>query len=289
MKKRVLKAPARFARLSLLLLMATLVLTASAAYAGRTSTVDIPVQEDLYAVTPVPLSPGQCAQCHNSVFGGLKKSGGKHRFDCQQCHQVIHSYSPKKANWDELMPKCSSCHSDIHGPANKDCSSCHANPHTPGKVAMTQRLTSACVSCHAAPKADLVKFPSKHSKVSCEKCHTSHGFKPSCFACHKPHYRDQEIKTCAKCHPVHKPKQVTYENTEPALTCGSCHTQVFAQWTKTPSLHSKVNCAVCHKTSHGYIPQCTECHKAPHPKSILDRFPKCLDCHLDVHDLPTVK
>ena len=287
MKKRVSTALAGSGRLSLLL--AALVFAASTAFAAQLATVDIPVQADLYAATPAPLSPGQCAQCHTGVFGSLKSAGGKHRFDCQQCHKAIHSYNPKKANWDEIMPNCSACHTDVHGPANKDCSSCHANPHTPRKVAMSPRLAGSCVSCHAGPKADLVKFPSKHTQVSCEKCHTSHGFKPSCFACHKPHYKDQGIETCTKCHSVHKPKQVTYQVSEPAQTCGSCHTRVYAQWKATPSRHSKVNCAACHKTKHGYIPQCAECHKAPHPKTILDRFPKCLTCHLDVHDLPKMK
>ena len=284
MKKRVCTA---LGRLSLLLV--ALILVASTAFAAKLATVDIPVQAELYATTPTPLTPGQCAQCHTGVFGSLKDNGGKHRFDCQGCHKAIHSYNPKKGNFDEIMPKCASCHTDIHGPANKDCGSCHANPHTPRKVAMTPRLASSCATCHAGPKADLVKFPSKHSLVACEKCHTSHGFKPSCSACHKPHFQGQAFTTCATCHSVHKPKQVTYANTEPAATCGSCHTKIFAKWKATPSRHSKVNCATCHHNKHGYIPQCTECHKAPHPAGILQTFPKCLSCHMDVHDLPSMK
>ena len=285
MSKKVGSALAKTGRLSLLLV--ALIFAASTAFASKIATVDIPVKADLYATTPAPLSTTQCAQCHTSVFGSLKNNGGRHRFDCQQCHNAIHSYNPKKGNWDELMPKCSSCHTEVHGPANKDCSSCHANPHAPRMVAMTPRLTNTCASCHAAPKNDLVKFPSKHSLVSCDKCHTSHGFKPSCSACHKPHYQGQEFSTCAKCHPVHKPKQVTYGSAEPAATCGACHTKVYAKWKATPSRHAKVNCAACHRDKHGYIPQCTECHKAPHPQSILEKFPKCLSCHLDVHDLPS--
>ena len=287
MKKKVSAALARSSRLTLFLL--ALVFAASTAFAGKVATVDIPVKAELYAVTPAPLTPDQCAQCHTSVFGGLKNAGGKHRFDCQQCHKAIHSYNPKKGNWEEIMPKCSSCHTEIHGPANKDCATCHANPHTPGKVAMTPRLTGSCATCHAAQKEELVKFPSKHSKLACEKCHTSHGYKPTCFNCHTPHFRDQLIETCGKCHPVHQPKQVTYPTTEPPQTCASCHGKIFAQWKKTPSRHAKVNCATCHKTRHGYVPQCVECHKAPHPKTMLDRFPKCLQCHLDVHDLPSMK
>jgi len=285
MKKSVAAALAGSACFSLLL--AALILVASTAFAARVATVDIPVRAELYAVTPEPLTTAQCAQCHTGVFGSLKRDGGRHRFDCQGCHQAIHAYNPRKGGWDELMPKCSSCHTEIHGAANKDCSSCHANPHAPRKVAMTPRLTGSCATCHTAAKADLARFPSKHSLLACQRCHTSHGFKPSCSACHKPHYQGQGYGTCAACHPVHRPKQVAYPATEPAATCGSCHAKVYAKWRGTPSRHAKVNCASCHKTRHGYIPQCTECHKAPHPRALLDRFPKCLACHLDVHDLPS--
>lgn len=287
MKKKVVTALAKTSRLSLLL--ALFILAASTAFAAKLATVDIPVQADLYAVQPAPLSPSQCAQCHTGVFGSLKDAGGKHRFGCQQCHKVIHSYNPKKANYDEIMPKCASCHTDVHGPANKDCSTCHTNPHTPRKVAMSQRLAGTCATCHAGPKAELTQFPSKHTQVACDRCHTSHGFKPSCFKCHTPHYKDQPAEACLKCHSVHKPKQVTYQGTDWTQTCASCHSKVYNKWKATPSRHAKVACASCHKSKHGYIPQCAECHKAPHPKSILDRFPKCLACHLDVHDLPKMK
>lgn len=285
MRKRVRTALATCGGLSLFL--AALVFAAAPAFAAKIATVNIPVQTDLYSVTPPPLTPTQCAQCHTTAFGSLKTNGGKHRFGCQQCHQSIHAYNPKKGGWDALMPKCSSCHTEIHGPANKDCSSCHADPHAPRRIPMITRLTGSCATCHVAPKADLTKFPSKHSLLACEKCHTSHGFKPACSACHKPHFQGQLFNACIKCHPVHKPKQISYGATEPAITCGSCHSKAYWKWKKTPSRHAKVNCAVCHQAKHGYIPLCIDCHKAPHPKSILDRFPKCLNCHIDVHDLPS--
>jgi predicted CXXCH cytochrome family protein len=271
------------------LVLVSLLFMATTAFAAKVATVDIPVNTQLYATTPAPLTPADCAQCHTAVFGSLKESGANHRFDCQNCHKAIHSYSPKKANYDELMPKCASCHTDIHGPQNKDCSSCHSNAHTPNKVAMSDRLINTCATCHAGPKEELVKFPSKHSLVACNKCHTYHGFKPECSMCHKPHYQGQAYDTCLKCHPVHQPKNVTYPTTEPPQTCGSCHKEVFQKWSKTPSRHSKVNCAVCHKAKHKYIPQCTECHKNPHPAGILAKYPKCLTCHIDVHDLPSMK
>ena len=244
MKKNVVSALARTSRLSLLL--ALLIFTASTAFAAKLATVDIPVQADLYAVAPVPLSPTQCAQCHTGVFGSLKDAGGKHRFDCQQCH----TYNPKKANYDEVMPKCASCHTDVHGPANKDCSTCHTNPHTPRKVAMSPRLAGTCATCHTGPKAELTQFPSKHTQVACDRCHTSHGFKPSCFKCHTPHFKDQLADSCTKCHSVHKPKQVTYAAGDWTATCASCHDVHNKDNVDTAFLYEKQAgsqfCLMCH-------------------------------------------
>jgi len=282
MKIAVSRKLTRIAFGSLLILLMAI----PAAFAAKLATVDIPVNADLYSGTPAPLAPAQCAQCHSGQYDSLKANGGRHRFECQGCHKVFHAYNPRKGNYEEIMPKCTSCHAYIHGPANKDCNSCHTNPHAPRKVGMTNRLATTCQTCHAKPKADLVQFPSKHSLLGCSKCHTSHGFKPSCSMCHKPHYQGQEFSTCTKCHSVHKPKKVTYPSNEPARTCGSCHAKIYAKWQATPSKHAKVLCAQCHHDKHGYVPQCSECHKQVHPAGILAKYPKCLSCHIDVHELP---
>lgn len=265
---------------------------AALSFAGegkKIATVNIAPVPELYTTEPAPLTPNQCGQCHSGEFRNLKNDGGKHRFDCQKCHTTFHAYNPVKGGWEALMPKCSSCHAEPHGKAITDCAGCHANPHTPRKVAMDKRLVNACPDCHATPKEQLVNFPSKHSKLGCQTCHTSHGFKPSCFTCHKPHNEGQELATCTKCHAVHKPLQVTYGTDVPAVTCGSCHGTVYAKWQKTPSKHGKVNCVTCHAAKHRFVPQCTQCHPAPHKQEILSRFPKCLACHLDVHDLPVMQ
>jgi hypothetical protein len=258
---------------------------AGAADGKKIATVEIPQKPELYASEPQPLTIAECGQCHQSIYQNLKNDGTKHRFACQECHNSFHTYNPKKANWDAIMPKCSSCHSEPHGKAVTDCAGCHSNPHAPKKVAGA-KLQNACADCHATPKSQLVSFPSKHSRLTCQTCHTSHGYKPTCFSCHKPHFETQELATCTKCHSVHMPLNVTYDKDTPAIACGSCHKIVYAKWQKTQSKHGKLNCAACHQAKHRSIPQCTECHQTPHKQSILTRFPKCLTCHLDVHDLP---
>ena len=64
----------------------------------------------LYEVTPQPLQVSQCGQCHPSHFGNLKETGGLHRFDCRECHEVFHAYNPLKKNYAEIMPKCATRH-----------------------------------------------------------------------------------------------------------------------------------------------------------------------------------
>ena len=269
--------------------LVTLMLAGSslAATSGKKiATVSIPQTPEQYATAPQPLTATQCAQCHTGQFTGLKENGGKHRFSCQGCHNTFHAYNPRSGNWNEIMPKCSSCHEAIHGAKASDCSACHTNPHAPRKIAASPQLATLCFECHGAVRDQLVAFPSKHTKVACTQCHTSHGFKPSCFTCHKPHVDGQTLASCLQCHPVHKPRQIALPKDVTSNVCGSCHSKIFGKLTASNSKHRNVTCATCHKDKHGFIPKCSDCHGLPHIKSIHDRYPKCLSCHIDVHDLP---
>lgn len=260
------------------------------AEAKEIATVTIPVKAELYAIAPQPLTPTQCGQCHESYFNNLRNAGGKHRFACQECHKSFHAYNPTKgvASYQALMPKCASCHSLPHGKAVIDCANCHNDPHAIKQPIMGPRLAGACGDCHAGPKAELIENPSKHTKVACDKCHTSHGFKPNCNMCHKPHYPEQGFDSCAKCHAVHKPMLVTYGADTENTTCAACHDEVAGKLKKSPSKHAAVSCVTCHQNKHKAVPQCTECHEAPHAKVFLERYPDCLACHLDPHNLPTM-
>ena len=254
----------------------------------KIATVAIPSTPELYASEPQPLTASQCAQCHTAVYSDLKSSGGLHRFSCQNCHNQFHAYSPRKGNWDAIMPKCSSCHEAIHGTKLTECSACHTNPHAPRKVPATAQLVNACFDCHGSVREQLVTFPSKHSKLTCMTCHTSHGLKPSCFNCHKPHTTGQAVSTCLPCHPVHRPKQIAFAKDVPSSACSGCHSKVFTKLTNNTSKHNALTCVTCHKDKHRYVPQCSDCHGLPHKKAFHDQFPRCLSCHIDVHDLPVM-
>jgi hypothetical protein len=248
------------------------------------------VDASLYDVTPTPLQPAECAQCHVGQFANLKDSGGKHRFACQECHEVFHAYSPRKNNYEELMPLCATCHGQQHGPKQTDCINCHQNPHAPLQVPALDRLGTACADCHSGPAGELKKFPSAHTEQDCQSCHyEKHGYIPSCSECHDGHYSEQPVQDCMTCHTrVHAPLRIRLPDNAVAQTCGSCHTDVFGKWQGTPSKHGQVGCVRCHQ-EHGKIPDCRECHGEPHNKRQLEMFPNCLTCHIDVHDLPVKK
>ena len=254
--------------------------------AGKSTTKPDPQSADLYSSEPAQLTPVQCGQCHSSLYADIKAAGGRHKFECQKCHKSFHAYSPVKNNWPELMPKCRDCHLLPHGEKITDCSSCHNNPHAATRIPMSTTLVKSCAACHGGPFDQLQKFPSKHTKLTCDNCHPSHAYVPACSACHKAHFVGQEFKTCnSECHPVHQPRNISYKKDADARTCGACHGKVFATWSKSPSKHSKVNCASCH-SKHGYSPECSVCHVGPHSKQLHERFPKCLTCHQNPHDLP---
>lgn len=241
-----------------------------------------------YDMEVKPLTPAECARCHSSVFNEIKKEGGKHKIDCVSCHTKFHAYNPKKQNWDEIMPKCKTCHGLIHGDKFAACASCHSNPHAPKtQMAMSADFAKVCGDCHAKVGQQLQKNPSKHTKVQCAQCHhQKHGYIPSCMECHKPHTPEQQVKDCLVCHPVHTPLIIKYPDTTANNVCGGCHSTVNDKIKTTASKHGQVACAKCH-TSHKYIPKCEECHGKPHGEVVLKKFPNCLQCHVDVHDLPS--
>lgn len=276
-------------------LIAVFFIFTGVAYAAPVQTAtraELPQQDaSLYAVDPQPLTVAQCGQCHPSHFGDLQQAGGKHQFDCRECHQVFHAYNPLKNNYATIMPQCATCHGQPHGSKHASCATCHGNPHAPGKVQLTTMLATICADCHSTQTAELQTFPSKHTEQECSSCHhTSHGNIPSCAECHEPHFEAQAQATCTQCHPVHQPRTIALNSDVDLQTCNACHENIYAKWKSTPSKHGQVGCAQCH-TAHAMIPQCSNCHETPasHAKTMMEMFPNCLDCHLDVHDLPVKK
>jgi len=242
-----------------------------------------------YALEVKPLGPAECGRCHSSVYNQIKNEGGKHQIECIQCHVKYHAYNPKKQNWEEIMPKCQICHGLIHGDKFADCMSCHSNPHAPKtQMIMAPEMAKVCADCHGKVAQEVQKNPSKHAKVNCSTCHhQKHGYIPSCMECHTPHTPNQAVKECLACHPVHSPLNIAYAQTTANSVCGACHSAVYLKLEESSGKHRMVACAQCH-SKHKYIPGCEECHGKPHGEGLLKKFPKCSQCHVDVHDLPAI-
>jgi hypothetical protein len=241
-----------------------------------------------YDAELTPLTAADCGRCHASVFNQIKTDGGKHKIDCTKCHAKYHVYNPVKQNWNDIMPKCQTCHGLIHGEKFATCATCHSSPHAPKtQMTMSAEMSKVCGDCHAKVGQELQANPSKHTKVECSSCHhNKHGYIPSCMECHKPHSAKQTVKDCLVCHPVHKPLVIKYPDNTANEVCGGCHSAVFGKISNTLSKHGQVSCAKCH-TRHKFIPKCEDCHGKPHGAVVLKKFPNCLQCHVDVHDLPS--
>jgi len=277
--RRMLSAPG--------LLMAAFCVALMAGSAAA-ETVKIPHTPEMYKDTPVALQPVQCGQCHVVQFKNLQDDGRKHQFACQNCHTKFHAYNPRKSNYDAIMPQCKNCHlTPPHGDKFLDCLTCHSNPHTPRSVALNKHLEENCGNCHTEEGQQLQQFPSKHTEQGCTACHANkHGVIPTCFNCHEPHIPGQTFEDCKTCHNPHKPLQIMFHGEETKVdTCQACHEEVYGKWSHTPSKHGTVNCTRCH-VAHGKIPECTMCHGLPHSEALHKLTPRCLDCHLDVHNLP---
>ncbi|MBW1796372.1 MAG: hypothetical protein JRJ38_18465 [Deltaproteobacteria bacterium] len=249
-----------------------------------------------YEMKIEPLTTAECGQCHFSIFETIKKTGAKHQIDCVRCHREYHVYNPRKQNYDEIMPKCESCHlSPSGGPFHGEhknlipCLACHADPHKPLVIPMGQVETS-CSLCHSKEGNEIKNYPSRHTtEVACADCHAErHGYIPECSACHESHSPEVQLTTenCMTCHPVHKPTQISYaEKTESAI-CAGCHDDVNDMLQKKETKHTFVKCGECHP-AHKEIPPCSRCHGQPHPRTMMTDVTKCGDCHGIAHDLAT--
>ncbi len=252
-----------------------------------------------YTTEVKPLSTADCGRCHSYQFSWLKDKGGKHQFDCTDCHEQFHAYNPKKNNWDEIMPKCQNCHDFPHGKDFVACMDCHQQPHAPKEILfakLEQKVEGkkgvvVCAECHNTIGTEFATFPSLHnSEVNCQGCHAEvHGTIPSCLDCHDPHIEAQEYKDCLTCHSPHSAKNIKkYPENIPNVYCSACHDGPYNNLLTNVTKHSSLQCATCH-ASHGVIPKCQDCHGEPHGEGLHKRFVSCLDCHADPHNLPVNK
>jgi len=228
------------------------------------------------------LSPSDCAKCHTSQPADIDSNGAKHKsaISCTDCHT---GHRPESKN---NIPVCSMCHQGKpHFDQKARCLSCHTNPHTPLKITFGKPMTEPCLTCHTSQIKQLKDFRSKHSLKNCTDCHDVHRKIPQCTQCHKPHSAQMTAADCSKCHKAHQPKNVAYASGIESQFCGACHKSQFALLTASKAKHNAQNCAACHQDKHKMVPKCQDCHGDKHPAGIMARFPRCVTCHKNPHDL----
>lgn len=139
-----------------------------------------------------------------------------------------------------------------------------------------------CPKCHQFQVKMVAAEGGKHStEISCLDCHPQHPPEGTetmtpCVDCHEgeAHF---EIGDCQQCHAIpHKPLASLRDPQKPTRKeCLSCHDQVGAEMTASPSKHAQLFCNNCH-SSHKLKPACTECHD-PHLEGQVAA--DCLHCH----------
>jgi len=229
----------------------------------------------------VALSVSDCVKCHEKEPATVERNGGKHKtaVSCLDCHEEHPPWG------EEVIPKCSKCHSGKSHFNLENCLACHSDPHEPLALHLADNVTEPCLTCHPAQGEEFKNFPSKHSQKSCTFCHTVHGEIPECSRCHEPHAAGQVSADCLGCHPVHQPLTIKYAITTPRAFCVPCHEEVGEAMSKTKVKHKTFTCAFCHRGQHPVVPLCTTCHGEPHSPATHRQMPNCLECHLDAHNL----
>jgi predicted CXXCH cytochrome family protein len=152
---------------------------------------------------------------------------------------------------------------------------------TAASVLAQAELTAAdCVKCHDQQTAEIEANGAAHkTEIDCQACHEGHRPQvanniPECSNCHAgtSHY---QVPDCMGCHNPHQPLDVKLEG-ELKAVCATCHAGPGEQMTASPSMHAEMACNFCHADTHGYIPQCVDCH-SPHSETMVQA--DCATCH----------
>ncbi len=137
-----------------------------------------------------------CGSCHAKVGKEIKARPSKHtEMACSDCH-AEHA----------LIPVCGDCH-EPHTPemTNPDCLACHP-VHTPLLIAYPADTPQAtCRICHQQVYGDLKESNTKHTLLTCAKCHPEHRAIMECESCHgKPHNPaiHKSFEKCQDCHGI---------------------------------------------------------------------------------------
>lgn len=145
-------------------------------------------------ITEGTLLNESCGVCHLEVGKKIKAKPSRHTdLDCFFCHSE-----------HGLIPECMSCH-DAHTKemTEADCLACHP-AHMPLQITYSLDAPhTTCSICHQKAYEDLQTNSTKHTVLTCARCHPEHRQIPQCESCHgKPHKLSihKGYPQCGDCH-----------------------------------------------------------------------------------------
>jgi hypothetical protein len=138
-----------------------------------------------------------CQVCHPELDNEMKTYQTQHtEFYCFTCHHTRHGH----------VPECMECHqAHTRTMTESECTVCHP-PHKALQVVYPEDISpKSCTPCHQYAYDMLQESSTKHTALSCAKCHPEHRTIVQCGECH-PETHDvdmlEEFPVCQQCHGV---------------------------------------------------------------------------------------
>jgi len=280
-----------FLRLSLLLALAVLALSAYAA--------------QQYSQQEILEQTSQCIDCHDDKPQSLtgtphflsdgSEGTSKTTVGCINCHEgwETHLEDPSEETITDISSLtmanqaniCSGCHvtahqvtmttTDPHNRADMSCTDCHTIHANKNESLLKEDLQDFCISCHSSTAAEFNRrsaHPFESENISCVDCHFStemESFQPTiglgwnCQKCHTdlagPHVYEHPVTYdfyvngggCTECHEPHGSNNDRLLKQPGSGICLQCHGTPPGHITNHSGLGSKLACVECHSEIHG--------------------------------------
>lgn len=186
-----------------------------------------------------------CASCHTNGYSGISTDcvschqtnyqqavNPNHvaltlPTNCESCHTTNPGWTPATfpihnnifplVGAHSLIKNCDDCHKGNYNNTPKLCYDCHSADFnsTNDPPHQSQNISHDCLQCHnmnswsgASFNHSFYPISSKHSKVSCNQCHSLTNYQPQCLSCHLNNFLDKHKQgdrtDCWSCHSTSK-------------------------------------------------------------------------------------
>jgi len=216
-----------------------------------------------------------CAECHKIAMPHTSPYLLSHGADarsmgsavCANCHSPQTPISPKPDH--AAANFCSSCHSGVTMPHDKDWMSRH------GAAAGTSD-NPVCLTCHSS--ANRVNPGAEYAANNyCVKCHNGYDMPHTeKFVSQHGTLAQKSGISCMVCHSALNPVNPTGKHASSSY-CAACHSDVKhpAGWVGQHGAKANESCLICHSEEKGGQNSCQACHNGkPSEKNLfhLDRY-----------------